>query len=307
MCRCVCCELLVPQPLADHSGEAALTVALHCPPSLSHRLSQSHSHRHSRSRCRLSSFNLLLLLHSASAAYSLFAIANTLHPDVFPMARKMEAEIVQMVVNLFNGGPEACGVLTSGGTESILMAIKSYRCVCVVVAVSIVTFLPHTGTTHSRHCFHRRVAAAAATVASWSWSCCVLLASLFVSLPSAVLSFRSFLLSCMNVPVHACAAVSDFAAAERGVVAPEMVVPRTAHAAFDKAAHYFRIKLVHVDVDPVTFLVDTAKMAAAITKNTVVLVGSAPQYPHVCASRVYLGRICGWWSSWSSWSSWWSW
>ncbi len=32
-----------------------------------------------------------------------------------------------MVGQLFNGGPETCGVLTSGGTESIVMAIKAYR------------------------------------------------------------------------------------------------------------------------------------------------------------------------------------
>ncbi len=57
----------------------------------------------------------------------MFALSNPLHPDVFPMVRKMEAECVQMVINLFNGGTAACGVLTSGGTESILMAMKAYR------------------------------------------------------------------------------------------------------------------------------------------------------------------------------------
>ncbi len=64
---------------------------------------------------------------ACAAAYRHFAVANSLHPDVFPMVRKMEAETVQMVINLFNGSPKAVGVLTSGGTESILMAMKAYR------------------------------------------------------------------------------------------------------------------------------------------------------------------------------------
>lgn len=39
----------------------------------------------------------------------------------------MEAEVIQMMVNLFNGGDEGCGVMTSGGTESILMSCKAAR------------------------------------------------------------------------------------------------------------------------------------------------------------------------------------
>jgi hypothetical protein len=33
----------------------------------------------------------------------------------------------QMVANLFHGGPESCGTMTSGGTESIMMAVKAHR------------------------------------------------------------------------------------------------------------------------------------------------------------------------------------
>lgn len=40
----------------------------------------------------------------------------------------------------------------------------------------------------------------------------------------------------------------------KGIDEPEIVVAVTAHAAFDKAANYFGMKLVHVDVDPVTRL-----------------------------------------------------
>jgi sphinganine-1-phosphate aldolase len=39
----------------------------------------------------------------------------------------MESEVVAMTLRLFNGGRGACGTMTSGGTESILMAIKAYR------------------------------------------------------------------------------------------------------------------------------------------------------------------------------------
>ncbi|CDW55634.1 hypothetical protein TTRE_0000390701 [Trichuris trichiura] len=41
----------------------------------------------------------------------MFCWANPLHPDIFPGVRKMEAEIVRIVCNLFNGGPHACGTV----------------------------------------------------------------------------------------------------------------------------------------------------------------------------------------------------
>jgi len=40
---------------------------------------------------------------------------------------KMEAEILRMGCNMYNGGADSCGVLTSGGTESILLAMLAYR------------------------------------------------------------------------------------------------------------------------------------------------------------------------------------
>uniref|UniRef100_UPI00398F6514 sphingosine-1-phosphate lyase 1-like isoform X2 n=1 Tax=Pristiophorus japonicus TaxID=55135 RepID=UPI00398F6514 len=59
--------------------------------------------------------------------YGDFAWSNPLHPDIFPGVRKMEAEVVRMACTLFHGGPDSCGTVTSGGTESILMACKAYR------------------------------------------------------------------------------------------------------------------------------------------------------------------------------------
>ncbi|KAG8551898.1 hypothetical protein GDO81_004330 [Engystomops pustulosus] len=130
--------------------------------------------------------------------YGEFAWTNPLHPDVFPGVRKMEAEVVRMACNLFRGGPETCGAVTSGGTESILMACKAYR---------------------------------------------------------------------------------DLAY-ERGIKYPEIIAPVSAHAAFDKAAHYFGMKMVHVPLDKKTMKVDVKAMRRAISKNTAMLVCSAPQFPH---------------------------
>jgi sphinganine-1-phosphate aldolase len=53
--------------------------------------------------------------------------SNPLHPDVFPYIRKMEAEIIQMCGNLMNSNEPTAGSFTSGGTESILLACKTYR------------------------------------------------------------------------------------------------------------------------------------------------------------------------------------
>src|SRR5579864_8299873 len=74
-------------------------------------------------------------------------------------------------------------------------------------------------------------------------------------------------------------AYSERARAERGITAPEMVVPSTAHPAFDKGAWYFGIKLVKVPVGP-DLLADVDAMRARINKNTVAIAGSAGNYPH---------------------------
>ncbi|KAG9485221.1 hypothetical protein GDO78_008354 [Eleutherodactylus coqui] len=138
------------------------------------------------------------LTHLLVKVYGEFAWSNPLHPDVFPGVRKMEAEIVRMACNLFHGGPETCGVVTSGGSESILMACKAYR---------------------------------------------------------------------------------DLAN-ERGIKYPEIIAPVSVHAAFDKAAHYFGMKMVHIPLEKKTMRVDVKAMRRAISKNTAMLVCSTPQFPH---------------------------
>eukprot|EP00127_Corallochytrium_limacisporum_P004958 Clim_evm32s195 gene=Clim_evmTU32s195 len=59
--------------------------------------------------------------------YKAFAWSNPLHPDVFPGVRQMESEAVSMVADMFKGGSDCVGTMTSGGTESLVMAVKTYR------------------------------------------------------------------------------------------------------------------------------------------------------------------------------------
>jgi sphinganine-1-phosphate aldolase len=130
--------------------------------------------------------------------YALYSLTNPLHPDIFPSTRKMESEVIRMTISMLQGDRECVGAMSSGGTESILLAMKSYR--------------------------------------DWGLS--------------------------------------------RGLKVTEVVAPKSAHPAFDKAANYFGIVLKRAPIDPVTFRADVAAMEAMITPNTVALVGSAPQYPH---------------------------
>jgi glutamate/tyrosine decarboxylase-like PLP-dependent enzyme len=132
-------------------------------------------------------------------AHDLFLMENALNPMAFKSLKRMEAEVVQMAASMFHGPPSAVGTMTSGGTESILMAVKAYR--------------------------------------------------------DRARSLRPWVLQ------------------------PEMVAPESIHVAFDKAAHYFDVKLKHVPMrDDLTADVDA--MRAAINRNTILLAASAPQYPH---------------------------
>lgn len=139
------------------------------------------------------------LLELQTDAYGQFSISNQLHPDVFPGIRKMDSEVVAMILDLFNAPKTGCGTSTSGGTESILLACLSAR---------------------------------------------------------------------------------QKAYEERGITEPEIIAPITVHAAFDKAAYYFKMRVVHILVDPVSYKVDIKAVKRAINRNTVLLVGSAPNFPH---------------------------
>ena len=133
--------------------------------------------------------------------YAMNSQTNPLHSDVFPSISKYESEIIAMTANMLgakNANSEVCGSVSSGGTESILLAMKTYR---------------------------------------------------------------------------------DRAKAEKGITNPEMVVPVTAHAAFNKASEYFKIKLRAIPIDE-NYQVDLKKLKRAINSNTILIVGSAPTFPH---------------------------
>ena len=64
---------------------------------------------------------------------------------------------------------------------------------------------------------------------------------------------------------------------ERGINQPNIVLPVTAHGAFDKASFYFDIELRKVPLKS-DFSVDLEGMRHQIDSNTVCLIGSAPDY-----------------------------
>ena len=132
-------------------------------------------------------------------AFTMFFAENGLNPTAFPSLRKFETEVVAMTAALLGGDQNVCGNITTGGTESLLMAVKTAR----------------------------------------DWS-----------------------------RVH-----------RPGIREPEMVLPLSAHPAFDKAAEYFGVRAVHVPVRA-DFRADVEAMRAAITPNTILMAGSAPSYPH---------------------------
>jgi glutamate/tyrosine decarboxylase-like PLP-dependent enzyme len=133
-------------------------------------------------------------------AFGLFAHVNALQRDMCPSQTKFESEIIAMTLDLFHG--EAVtdavpgGLVTTGGTGSILHAMVAYR---------------EQG-------------------------------------------------------------------AARGITAPNVVKPETAHPAFDKGCHLFDIQVRTVPVDPVTTQADMGAVANAIDGNTVALIGSACNY-----------------------------
>lgn len=117
---------------------------------------------------------------------------------LFPAIIELEKEVISVAAHLLNGNENCCGTITSGGTESILLAVKTTR---------------------------------------------------------------------------------DFAkATQASIVQPEMILPATAHPAFFKAAGYFDVKPITIPLSN-DFRADMEAMQNAITSNTILLVGSAPNYP----------------------------
>lgn len=67
-------------------------------------------------------------VHEAAAgAYAQMLEVNTLDPTAFPSVVAMERQVVGAVADLLGGGPGTPGIFTSGGTESIMLAVKAAR------------------------------------------------------------------------------------------------------------------------------------------------------------------------------------
>jgi glutamate/tyrosine decarboxylase-like PLP-dependent enzyme len=81
----------------------------------------------------------------------------------------------------------------------------------------------------------------------------------------------SIIEACMAYVMHA---------REKNIEIPEIIVPETAHVAFDKAAELLNVKLIKVPVDPLTGKADVRAMEKAISSSTCLMVGSAPSYPY---------------------------
>ena len=133
----------------------------------------------------------------ADEAYRRFSGENALNTDAFPSLRRIQAEVVDIAGTWLGAGPDAAGFMTSGGTESLLMAVKASR---------------------------------------------------------------------------------ERGRRERGIERPNVVLPTSAHAAFEKGCSYFGLESRRVPVGA-DWRADASAMAAAIDDNTVLVVGSAPQYP----------------------------
>lgn len=138
------------------------------------------------------------VLRLADDAAKLFLHTNALSLSAFPSLRRFEAETLAMCSDLLHGGDQAAGSLTSGGTESICMAVKTAR-------------------DHARR-------------------------------------------------------------TRTALTKPEMVVPVTIHPAFQKAGHYFDVKVVAVPVDA-DCRVSAGAVREALTDQTILIAGSAPCFP----------------------------
>lgn len=76
-------------------------------------------------------------------AFGLYSISNPLHPDIWPSGMKFESEVIRMTASMMDGSagsssadaesgyykfnPNVVGCTSSGGTESIILAIKAHR------------------------------------------------------------------------------------------------------------------------------------------------------------------------------------
>lgn len=81
-------------------------------------------------------------------------------------------------------------------------------------------------------------------------------------------------------------------ARKMGIKKPELIIPLTAHAAFEKACEMFKIKCIKIPYNKETYQVDLNLVKKNINKNTICIVGSFPNFPHcVCDDIESLSKI----------------
>jgi glutamate/tyrosine decarboxylase-like PLP-dependent enzyme len=82
-----------------------------------------------------------------------------------------------------------------------------------------------------------------------------------------------------------------FRATRSGQQRPRIVIPRTAHPAFDKAAHYLDVDVVRIAVGK-DWRCDLGELQSAVDDRTMLIAGSAPCYPYgVFDSIAQLGEL----------------
>jgi sphinganine-1-phosphate aldolase len=83
----------------------------------------------------------------------------------------------------------------------------------------------------------------------------------------------------------------DWARDVKGILHPEILVPITAHAAFDKAAQFLDIRIKKVPINEETCTVDLKAMRKMITKKTCMVKSRALQYGITTYSRYHYSRL----------------
>lgn len=144
----------------------------------------------------------------AAAAMRHVQSVNGLDPTAFPSVARLEREVVGFTREVLHGGEEVVGTVTTGGTESCLLAVKTARDLWRAVA----------------------------------------------------------------------------GAGREG--RPRLLAPVSAHAAFQKAAHYFDLDLDLVPVDVHTGAVEAERLIERMDHDVALVVVSAPSYAHAALDPV---------------------
>lgn len=131
-------------------------------------------------------------------AYTSYWTENAMGQKAFLSMRKLEQDVMDMGLSLHHAPEGAAATFTSGGSESIFLALKTAR---------------------------------------------------------------------------------DRARDLKGVTQPNIVLPRTAHPAFDRAAHYLGLEVIRVPTTRKDYRADPAELEKRINANTIFIMGSAPNYP----------------------------